>query len=253
MKKTHEITEKLWEYVHGEADTATKATIDEALSQDPHLRTELDAIKTIDKNLAKLVPLLKVSEQDLEDRIMTALEQNPPASTREVHASKPRVIFHNFRSILATPWLQYGSLVAAAATILLLFSMYHSASAPIRWTEPQVVPLQYRGAAHAEQAGAYTAQQLTECTSSIEDAIARAYAAESRQLPGRALKWALSCRIKELPASVLCIQIRAHESGRFVREWTHYYGNLKEFNADLSSMAAKTATDLLSFAPGNLR
>jgi hypothetical protein len=199
----------LWAYVHGETDEKERAALERLLAKDEAFKSDLADVRGMDRKLRTLMPLMTWDEQKLEDCILEALDRNMSASGEAVRpASRPAT---------GLPFSRWTVALLAAAAVLLVVALWYPRDRAVRWAEPEVVPMLFRGA-DPEATRLETQARAAACFAAVRQAVDANL--KRRGVSGR--DWTLAFRFKQLPKGAFSIQIKAYSRGRFVREWTEY-------------------------------
>lgn len=237
--------EALWPYVHREGTEVERADVESRLREDGELRATVGQIKNMDRMLRELIPVAEWSDEDLADCILKCWEAE---TTTEAQERSGEICGGSFGKTLL--FRQVARYLCAAAVILvgIAVPLMMLNTDPIRWSEPEIVPLQYRGVTTSAQSTAASKEAGMACLSSLQESVRTGYA---RLHPGegRAFawggKWNFQMRFKQLPRQAFCIQVTALDGhGHFAREWTEYFADLEDFQSRVDDVSARMLGDL---------
>jgi len=241
--------EKIWAYVHGEMEAPERTSIERAAKQDAELAEEIQRVNSLNGRLRALLPLTEWTSEDLEDRILEALERDLPEGRAPSQPAEKPIVFPRIEidiSSWAIRWWATG-IAAVAASLLVFGGVVHYVNGPVGWSQPEFAVLQYRGSGDESL---YSKEDAAYCLSALKKALHDEYA---RLVPARksaALLPAgttrrLGFRFREAPEAKLRVEIQAYDqNGAPARLWTQEYGSVESCVAGARAFAEQVAGDL---------
>ena len=217
-------SERLWAYVHGELPEEERAALEQALSEDAALASELAEIRALHGALgsAKLA-----DDELLEERVLQAFDSEQSEITEK--KGVPTMGDTTKRSFWSSPAIKVGFAVAACVVAVLGFQLYTGPS--LDWDDAEAITLAYRGTGGDESQ--YKPEELLDFASSLRkeiqttfDAAAEAEAEGKGWLPQRA-RWKLRIHIQELNDGAFDMEVSAKERGAraVTKRWSETYKN----------------------------
>lgn len=231
--------ERIWAYVHGEMEVSERVAIEQAAAEDPELAAELERLESLNANLRQLIPLAEWTDQELEDRVLEALEQDLPDEEEAGRPAAEPIAFPT-PGIDISAWairLWSTGIAAAAASLFIFGGVVHHLNGPIGWSQPEFAVTQYRGADEF----LYSMEDAATCLSALKKALHDEY---TRLAPGKT-RWQLRFRFGETPATKLKVEIHATDGRPApVRQWAEEYDSVAGCLAGSGELAKRVAGDL---------
>lgn len=227
-----------WARVHGEAGASASAEWDEALKHDPELRAAMAETAALDGLLHRLMPLVAVSPETLENEILSAIDGE---NASPVPAARPPTTPALWRLLTASAFQRTSAVLALAASATLVLSALRFDGGPVAWAQPELVSTVMRGAPGAAR---YTADDAARGFTVLKRAVAAQVHPGAAN--GASSPWQLHFRFQEHPQAGLTIVVDAESLSGAARaqHWERTYPDIETFVEDADALARDMDRDL---------
>jgi hypothetical protein len=257
MNNNENQSEKLWAFVHQELTEADRVKLAEDVEATPTLKSELAAIRAVDRQLKVLMPMVDMTEEDLEKKVLGAWEAECGQGSQS--SSVPgTIIYPEFQK---NRWAFSARkatrvVLAMAACLLIAVGVRNYTSESIQWLTPEYQSaLQYRSADGAPAQSFYSNRDLQDFSSALRTAIKKNYRGQKTGLTPslfhKSTDWIMISKWQELREKSLYVQLEAYEPQHraLVKEWSQQFDNSEAFYAELDSFSTQIARELAELAP----
>jgi hypothetical protein len=237
-------TERAWAYVHGELGEEERKSFASKLLADGRLRDEVSRLQALDGGLRRWMPLLGLTPDQVENRIIEALEPVLQGLPRQARAPARRLLFPRIAWEWRWPRFQTvtAGLAAIAAILIAALVLPARMAGPIRWLPPTLEPIRYRGAIRGPR---LTPGMVGDLDRALAQALGAAYRASGTASAPQRLRWPLATEFRELPEGHFMVRVSALDRHREpVRVWSESWATPESARAGLGDWAGHIAADL---------
>lgn len=246
--------EQAWAYVHGQLDESARREFERLLESDRDLAFLVKQARAMDKRLRRLMPLSRMTEEELEEKILKEWEKSQAAGVAEA-----RPAFAAFVASLAdkaAAWLfpmpVLRVAVVVAVCLLAAVGVYHYNLDSLCWEAARIASSPgYRGEAAAEKP-AYGLRDLEMFTADVQKRIQASYDELApprgawQRLTGQR-RWTLRTELQVLPTGRLLLRTSALD-GRTeaeAAEWVEYFEGPGASEESREAFARRVVRDLI--------
>jgi len=209
---------KVWAYVHGELDDRECVEFERLMNADAHLAKRARALKRVDHELTRLLPLSEQPAELLEEQILEEWER----TRLEENIRKP---------ILAFPWRPSGAwngLILAAALLIIGVGIHWQTRIPLQWAA-QKDAYAFRG----EKVSIYSEQELTGIRESMKETLLEEYKLHKPRsilFPSPRSPWVWSVEVSPTVDNQLLLDIALYDQVGEppVKSWQNVFSNKNE-------------------------
>jgi len=240
---------ELWAYVHGQGSARDREELERRIGEDVALRERLASIRTLHGHLQASLQGQVLSEEYLEEQVVTAWEvsNTEPEKTNE---AKPEVEIGSpgRQSTSRGGALYWAPILALAATVAIAVGVYHYASQPdLLWSSPVIATAAFRGEVGPE--GWYEQTKLEGICHEMRDAVEAAYGRlVEDSVEATVCRWRITTRLQELGRGAFSLSMKGVTRDRqpAMRDWSFDFVDYSSFAARKESLAVQMATELIA-------